>query len=134
LIQRKSISPALCDLSLVEAEHGRMIARIAFYIIVAVLIAAHFLRVGNVMAVALCLAAPLLFLVRQRWSLLLLEWLAYVAAVVWLATAWQIVATRWSSGEPWMRAAAILVAVAAINVLAGFLLRSETMRARYRDR
>ena len=111
-----------------------MIARITLYIIVTFLIAAHFLRMGNVIAVALCLVAPLLFLVRQRWSLLLLQWLAYVAAVVWLATAWQIVAPRWSSGEPWLRAAAILVAVAAINVLAGGLLRSRTMQERYRDR
>jgi hypothetical protein len=121
-------------ISLAKAEDGRMIARIALYVIVTLLIAAHFLRVGNVIAVALCLAAPLLFLVRQGWSLLLLQWLAYVAAVVWLATAWQIVATRWSSGEPWLRAAAILVAVAAINVLAGSLLRSRTMRVHYRDR
>ena len=89
---------------------------------------------GDVIAVVLCLLAPLLFLVRQRWSLLLLQWLTYVAAVVWLATAWQIVAPRWSSGEPWLRAAAILVAVAAINVLAGGLLRSRTMQERYRDR
>jgi hypothetical protein len=111
-----------------------MIARITLYIIVTLLIAAHFLRVGNVIAVALCLATPLLFLVRQRWSLLLLQWLAYVAAVVWLAAAWQIVATRWSFGEPWLRAAAILVAVAAINVLAGGLLRSRTLQARYSDR
>ncbi len=111
-----------------------MIARITLYIVVTFLIAAHFLRMGNVIAVVLCLLAPLLFLVRQRWSLLLLQWLTYVAAVVWLATAWQIVAPRWSSGEPWLRAAAILVAVAAINVLAGGLLRSRTMQERYRDR
>ena len=103
-----------------------MTARIALYIIVSWLLAAHFLRMGNVIAVALCLAAPLLFLVRRRWSLLLLQGLAYVAAVVWLAKAWEIAATRWSSGEPWLRAAAILVAVAAINILAGGLLRSRT--------
>jgi hypothetical protein len=98
------------------------------------LIAAHFLRVANVIAVALCLTAPLLFLARQHWSLLLLQGLAYIATVVWLATAWQIVATRWSSGKPFLRAAAILVAVAAINVLAGGLLRSRTMQAHYCDR
>jgi hypothetical protein len=102
-----------------------MIARIALYIIASLLIAAHFLRMGNTIAVALCLAAPLLFLVRQRWSLLLLQWLAYAAAAVWLATAWEIAATRWSSGEPWLRATAILLAVAAINMLAGGLLRSQ---------
>lgn len=111
-----------------------MIARITLYIIVTLLIAAHFLRVGNFIVVALCLAAPLLFLVRQSWSLLLLQWLAYVAAVIWLGTAWQIVATRLSFGGPWLRAAAILVAVAAVTGLAGSLLRSQTLQARYRSR
>ena len=111
-----------------------MIGRVSLYIAAALLIAAHFLRFGNMVGVALCLATPLLFLVRRRWSLLLLQGLAYVAAVIWLATAWQIAATRLSFGAPWLRAAAILVAVAAINVLAGSLLRSNTLQMRYRDR
>ena len=104
-----------------------MISRIALYIIISWLLAAHFLRMGHVTAVALCLAAPLLFLVRQRWSLLLLQWLAYAAAAVWLATAWEIAAARGSLGEPWLRATAILVAVAAINFLAAGLLRSRIL-------
>ena len=111
-----------------------MLTRIALYIIAALLIAAHFLRISDYVAVALCLATPLLFLVRRRWSLLLLQGLAYVAAVIWLATAWQVVAMRLSFGQPWLRAAAILVAVAAINVLAGSLLFSRTVQLRYRDR
>jgi len=111
-----------------------MISRISVYIAAALLIAAHFLRIGNMIGVVLCLATPLLFLVHRRWSLLLLQWLAYVAAVIWLGTAWQIVALRLSFGQPWLRAAAILVAVAAVNVLAGGLLRSNTLQARYCDR
>ena len=71
-----------------------MISRISLYVVAAALSAAHFLRVGNMVAVALCLATPLLFLVRRRWSLLILQWLAYVAAAIWLATAWQIVDMR----------------------------------------
>ncbi len=85
-------------------------------------------------AVALCLAVPLLFLVRRRWSLLALQGLAYVAAAIWLVTAWQIAATRMSFGAPWLRAAAILVVVAAVTALAGGLLHSNVMRLRYRDR
>jgi hypothetical protein len=111
-----------------------MFARIALYVIISWLLAAHFLREGDVTAVALCLAAPLLFLVRRRWSLLLLQGLAYVAAAVWLATAWDIVATRWSSGEPWQRAAAILLAVAAVNLLAGTLLRGRIRQGGRLDR
>jgi hypothetical protein len=111
-----------------------MISRISLYIAAALLIAAHFLRVGNMIGVALCLATPLLFLVRRRWSLLLLQGLAYVAAVIWLATAWQIAATRLSFGAPWLRASAILIVVAAVSALAGGLLRSNIMQLRYRDR
>jgi hypothetical protein len=111
-----------------------MISRVSLYIAAALLIAAHFLRFGNMVGVALCLATPLLFLVRRRWSLLLLQGLAYVAAVIWLATAWQVVAMRLSFGQPWLRAAAILVAVAAVNVLAGSLLLSRSVQLRYRAR
>jgi hypothetical protein len=111
-----------------------MLTRITLYIVAVLLIAAHFLRFGNYVAVALCLATPLLFLVRQRWSLLLLQGLAYVAGVIWLATAWQIVHMRLAFGQPWLRAAAILVVVAAITALAGVLLRSHSLQVRYPDR
>lgn len=111
-----------------------MIVRISLYVAAAMLIAAHFLRVGNMIGVALCLAMPLLFLVRQRWSLLLLQGLAYVAAAIWLVTAWQVAAERLSFGQPWLRAAFILVIVAAISALAGMLLRSATVQMRYGDR
>ncbi len=111
-----------------------MVARISLYVIAALLIAAHFLRVGNMIGVVLCLATPLLFFVRQRWSLLLLQALAYVAAAVWLVTAWQIAAERLSFGQPWLRATLILVAVAAVSTLAGGLLRSRSLHARYGER
>lgn len=111
-----------------------MIARISLYVVAAVLIAAHFLRVGNLIGVALCLAAPLLFLLRRRWSLLALQWLAYVAAAVWLATAWQIVDMRLAFGAPWLRSLIILAAVAGVTVLAGGLLSSNSLKARYPGR
>jgi hypothetical protein len=111
-----------------------MFARISLYIIAALLIAAHFLRVGNFIGVAFCVATPFLFLVRQRWSLLLLQALAYAAALVWLVTAWQIAAERLAFGQPWLRAALILVVVAAVSALAGGLLRSRTLQARYGGR
>ena len=111
-----------------------MIARIALYIVAACLIAAHFLRAGEFAATALCLAAPALFFVRRRWSLLGLQALAYGAAAVWIETAWRIALMRRDFGEPWLRAASILAAVAAVSALAGFLLRSANVQERYRRR
>jgi hypothetical protein len=105
--------------------------RIALYVIAALLIAAHFLRGGNFVAVALCLATPLLFLVRRRWSLLVLQGLAFAAAGIWLMTALHLAAERQFFGEPWMRATAILAAVAAVSLLAGGLLFAGKFRERY---
>jgi hypothetical protein len=111
-----------------------MLVRIILYVFATWLIAAHFLRAGNLFATALCLATPLLFLVRRRWSLLVLQALSYVSALVWLVTTWQLVAMRRAFGEPWLRGAAILFAVAAFSVLVGVLLRRRTLRERYRGR
>ena len=77
-----------------------MIARIVLYIIATWLIAAHFLRVGSLIPTVLCMLTPLLFFVRRRWSLLLLQWLAYAASIIWLAAGWQIVTMRRSFGQP----------------------------------
>jgi hypothetical protein len=111
-----------------------MIVRVSLYVIAALLIAAHFLRFGHWLAVALCLATPLLFLMRLYWSLMLLQVLAFAAAAIWLWTAWQVAQERWAFGAPWLRATMILAGVAIVTALAGGLLRSEVMRARYRAR
>ena len=52
----------------------------------ALLLGAHFLRAGNVVAAALCLVTPLLFLHRQRWILLPLQVMAYGASASWVIT------------------------------------------------
>ncbi len=109
-----------------------MTVRIVLYIIASWLMAAHFLRTGSLIPTTLCLVTPALFFVRQRWSLLVLQGLAYAAAVIWLGTAWQIVAMHRVFGQPWLLSAFILVTVAAFSVLAGLLLHSETLRERYR--
>lgn len=108
--------------------------RIIVYVLASWLIAAHFLRMDDLGLVAICLAAPGLFLVRQRWSVLLLQSLAYVACGIWLLTAWQIVSTRLAFGQPWLLSAVILISVATITVVAGLLLRGHTVQARYRAR
>ncbi|MCX7169939.1 MAG: hypothetical protein NTY41_06480 [Proteobacteria bacterium] len=109
-----------------------MMTRIVLYVIAAALIAAHFLRAGSWIPAVLCLMAPLLFLLSHRWSLLLLQWLAYAAAVSWLWTAWELVVLRSATGRPWLLAIAILVTVAAFSALVGALLHSGTMQERYR--
>jgi hypothetical protein len=110
-----------------------MALRISLYVVAALLLGAHFLRAGDFVAVALCLAAPLLFLWRRRWSLALLQLVAYAAGGAWILVAIRLIRLRQSSGQPWMLAACILGGVALLTVLAGLLLNARKMRDRYRD-
>jgi len=110
-----------------------MILRISLYAIAAAVLGAHFLRGGNFLMVALCLAAPLLFFWRQQWSLLLLQILAYGASATWLVVAYQLIALRQRSGQPWTAAAVILGSVALFTLVAGLLLNSRAIRSRYPD-
>lgn len=109
-----------------------MTLRIVLFIIAAALTAAHFFRAGNYGMVALSLATPLLFLYRKPGSLVLLQLAAYGAAVNWLIAALLLVQMRQQIGRPWTTAALILGAVALLTLLAGLLLNSRCMRARYK--
>lgn len=107
--------------------------RISLYAVAALLLGAHFLRAGNVLMMALCVATPLLFLWRKRWSLVLLQILAYGAALTWIAVAYQLVELRQRSGQPWTVAAIILGSVAVFTFAAGLLLNSRAIKDRYPD-
>jgi hypothetical protein len=108
-----------------------MALRIGLYVVAALLLGAHFLREGNLFAVALCAGAPLPLLCRRRWVLVLLQLMAYGAAGVWILTAVHLVDQRQLAGRDWTAAAAILGAVALLTIVAGLLLNSRALRERY---
>lgn len=108
-----------------------MAFRIALFATAALLLAAHFLRTGNLALVAACLGAPLLFLYRNRVVLLVLQLLAYGAAGVWAIVAVRLVEARLQAGQPWALAATILGAVALLTLVAGVLLNSRKLTDRY---
>jgi len=105
--------------------------RISLFVLAALLLGAHFLRAGNIATTALCLAAPLLFLWKSRWSLIALQCLAYGAAATWVLVAIQLVQMRQQLGQPWTAAVVILGSVALFTLLAGLLLNSRPIRVRY---
>ncbi|MBI2315831.1 MAG: hypothetical protein HYY28_04585 [Betaproteobacteria bacterium] len=109
-----------------------MALRIGLFIAAALLLGAHFLREGNLVALALSLCAPLLFLHRKRWTLVLLQLLAYGAAGLWIGVALRLIEARQQAGRAWLAAAVILGSVALLSVLAGALLNSGSIRERYR--
>jgi len=110
-----------------------MALRLSLFVTAAVLLGAHFLRAGSLALVALSLAAPLLFLYRKRWSLIVLQILAYGAAATWVWAAIELVRLRQRSGQSWTVAAMILGTVALFTFLAGLLLNSRVMKELYPD-
>jgi hypothetical protein len=108
-----------------------MIVRVSLFVLAALALAAHFLRDGELILVAACVLVPLLFLVKKRWSLVVLQLTAYAAALLWTVTAWQIALERQALGIAWVRAAAIVGAVALVTLAAGLLLNSRVARERY---
>ena len=108
--------------------------RISLYVIAALLLGAHFLRAGDLALVALCAAAPLLFLYRRHWSLLALQFLAYCATGTWIGVAVRLIQLRQQLGQPWTAAAVILGSVALFTLVAGLLLNSRAIRERYPEK
>lgn len=109
-----------------------MILRVSLFVSAALLLAAHFLRQGDFLAVALCLAVPLLLLYRRHPVLIVLQVLAYGAALNWILVAARLAEVRQQSGQPWLLAACILGGVATFTFLAGFLLNSRGFSQHYR--
>jgi hypothetical protein len=108
-----------------------MALRISLYVVAALLLGAHFLRAGGVGAAALCVCAPLLFFCKRRWVPIALQVLAYGGSAIWIVTAVHLIDQRTLEGRSWTAAAIILGTVALLTLLAGLLLNSRVIRARY---
>lgn len=93
------------------------------------LVAAHFFRSGQLIFVILMLCMPLLMLVRKSWVPVVIQVVLLLAAVEWLRTLINIAQLRMHSGEPWVRMAVILAAVALFTAASGLVLRHAALRA-----
>lgn len=105
---------------------------LAFASLFCLILAGHFLRAGAMSGVAVCLALPVIaVLTRARWALRGLQALLVLGTVSWITTAVRIGAARRAAGEPWVRMAVILGAVAALSALAAALLSRRSMLERF---
>ena len=107
------------------------VLRIIPLIVSALLLAAHFLRQGNIWLVGLCLLILALLWIKKRWSLIVLQLFAYLGGLIWINTASTIIQQRLYLGEPWVRVAIILGVVASFSVLAGLLLNTAAVKERF---
>ena len=95
------------------------------------LLGAHSYRAGQLELTLLCVALPLLLLIRKQWVPILFQVLLVLGALEWLRSLYHFVAMRIAWNEPWTRLAIILLAVAAFTALSGLVFRSKSLRARY---
>jgi hypothetical protein len=97
-----------------------------------VVLAAHFLRGGNLVVVlAILLVIPLLG-VRRRWAARTIQVVLILGAVEWLRTLLMLAMSRMREGEPAVRMVIILGAVAVVTGLCALVFQTEAMRSRYR--
>ena len=97
-------------------------------ILAAILLAAHFLRSYSLLPMTLCLMAPFLLFIRNRWSRVTLQLLTISAALIWLATLSGIIQQRSFEGRSWTVSAIILGGVALFTLFAGWLLNSPPVK------
>lgn len=101
---------------------------LAFASLFCVILAAHFLRIGAMSGVLVCLALPAVAaLTRARWALRCLQAVLLLGSVSWIATAVRLGVQRRAAGDPWLRMALILGAVAALSALAAALLNRRSV-------
>lgn len=95
-------------------------------------LAAHFLREGNLFLVIICVALAGLVAVPRRWAARTLQGALVLGAVEWLRTVVALHRIRVAEGLPATRMVIILVAVAAVTGLSALVFRARRARARFR--
>lgn len=108
-----------------------MIIRLIPLIIAFLLLGAHFLRSGHMILGGVSILVPLLLLIKKRWMLLFVQWVAYSGAIVWIQTTFSLVQQRRMAGVPWVRMLLILSGVTVLTLYAGYLLSSDIVKRRY---
>jgi len=105
--------------------------RIVPVIVSFLLLAAHFLRESNLVMLGICCGIPWVLLIKDRRSLLIAQIAIYAGVLVWVNTTLRIYRQRVLLGLPWQRAILILGGVTVLTAIAGMLLHSPTLKARY---
>jgi hypothetical protein len=97
------------------------------------LLAAHFLRYGNILFTVLSLSAIPLLAIRRKWVVLLFRILLFLGTVEWVRTIWALVAIRMEFEKPYLRMAVILGVVALFSFFSAFVFNSERVRIRFSE-
>jgi len=109
-----------------------LIARLLLPLLALLLLAAHFYRAGWLPLAALCVALTPLLAVPRPWAARTLQLALVLGTLEWLRTLAGFAAMRAALGQPYLRLALILGAVAAFTALAAWIFQHRTLRAHFR--
>ena len=96
-----------------------------------VVLAAHFLRASNGVAIVICAVMIALLFVRRGWAARTMQVALLLGAIEWLHLAVVLVLARQAMGEAFLRLAFILGGVALFTALSALVFRTEQLRGRF---
>ncbi|MCP4602992.1 MAG: 4Fe-4S binding protein [Proteobacteria bacterium] len=108
-----------------------LFVHVAPVLLAALLMGAHFLRIGNLGLVAACLITPTILLIRRSWIPVIAQLLLIIGAAMWLEIAIELVRYRAAIGEPWTRMLIILGIVALFTALSSLTFFRATLKHWY---
>jgi hypothetical protein len=100
-------------------------------VLAVLLLAAHFLRRGQLLACAACIGVVLLLFVRRAWSPRVAQVALALGTLEWIRTLVVLVNARRAEGGPWERLALILGSVIALTLLGAALLGTRSVTRHY---
>jgi len=110
----------------------KLVARLILPFLALLLLAAHFYRADWMPLAVLSAALTLLLAVPRPWAARTLQVALVLGALEWLRTLAAFAAMRVAVGQPYLRLALILGAVAAFTLLAAWVFQHRALRSRFR--
>ncbi len=80
----------------------------------------------------LAFLVPLLFLIKRKWALRVMEYLLYIATLSWIYTTVDILLIRLHNGQPYVRFLVIMIAVIIYTIFSALVLRSKVFDKKYK--
>ncbi|MGF1716614.1 hypothetical protein [Photobacterium chitinilyticum] len=95
------------------------------------LLAAHFLRSGNLLWFGLLLVLPLLLVVKRSYIARSIQFGLLVATITWVQITYQMLMSRMMMGDDWQRMAIIMGAVICFTLLSACTFLHSELERRY---
>lgn len=108
-----------------------MVMRLLPVILTTLLLAAHVLRFYGILPAAIVLLLLVTLFVRKNFMRRMWQAFLALATIMWIHTTILLVDIRLAHQAPWIRLAAILVAVIAFNIFTILWLENETIKRHY---